>query len=214
MCCEDFSSYLQLDDWVLCRVRQKCNNMRNIWEDQNITPSYKLSGNFRQVVDEPCSKEASPSIEMVRSYLYKDYPMLPYMFASQKVLPTIKTTSSISFQDTTTGNEKSCSPTPVYHKADSNKINNGGQFLVSSLDSLINPLKRKPEGNVHPQRRCSVAPSKKICNRDYQKEEASNGSMMNPWGLNQLGADYLNVDQWSSIIQYQELSQLIGFPCN
>ncbi|XP_062003865.1 NAC transcription factor 29-like [Rosa rugosa] len=200
---------MRLDDWVLCRVRQKCNNSRNIWEDQNTTPSYKLSGHFRQGVDE---QEASPSIEMVRSYLYKDCPMLPYIFASQKVHPTIKTTSSISFQDTTE-NRKSCSPTPVYQEADSNKINNDGQFLVSSLDSLINPLKRKPEGND--QRRSSVAPSKRICNRDDQKEEISNGSMINPWGIdNQFGADSFNADQWSSMIQYQELSQLIGFPCN
>ncbi|KAK9920889.1 hypothetical protein M0R45_029427 [Rubus argutus] len=200
---------MRLDDWVLCRVRQKCNNSRNIWEDQNTTPSYKLYGHFRQV-DEPCSKEANPSIEMVRSYLYKDCPMLPYIFASQKVLPSIKTTSSISFQDSTE-NKKSCSLTPVYHHVDSNRINNnGGQFLFSSLDSLIiNPLKRKPEGTD--QQRCSVAPSKKICNRENPKEEVISTGSMNLWGIdNQFEADHFNADQWSSMIQYQELSQLIG----
>lgn len=204
-----FSSW-QLDDWVLCRVRQKCNSSRSIWEDQN-SPCYKL-GAYTKQADETCSKDTNPSIEMVRNYLYKDCPMLPYIFASPE-LPYTKTTLSISFQGS--GDKNSC--TTIHENDSSNK--NNGQLLASSLESLINPFKRKPaaEGNGHHQ--SFVTPSKRICSREYQEEVSTSigrdGCPMNSWGVDQSGSaeNNFNADQWSSMIQYQELSQLIGFQC-
>ncbi|KAM1159254.1 hypothetical protein ACFX15_031847 [Malus domestica] len=199
---------MRLDDWVLCRVRQKCNNTRSIWEDQNSPPSYKL-GAYTKQVDGPCSNDTNPSIEMVRNYLYKDCPMLPYIFASPE-LPYAKTASSISFQGT--GNTKSCSTS--LHENNSNETNE--LLLVYSIDDLINPLKRKPtEGNGY---KSFVTPSKRICSRDYKEEEVNSSTSrdcraMNLWGVDQSGSadNNLNADQGSSMIQYQELSQLIGF---
>ncbi|ONI03099.1 hypothetical protein PRUPE_6G238600 [Prunus persica] len=202
---------MRLDDWVLCRVRQKCNGSRSIWEDQNSPPSYKL-GAYTKQADEKCSKDTNPSIEMVRNYLYKDCPMLPYIFASPE-LPYTKTTSSISFLGS--GDTKSC--TTIHENDSSNK--NNGQLLASSLESLINPFKRKPaaEGNGHHQ--SFVTPSKRICSREYQEEVSTSigrdGCSMNFWGVDHSGSaeNNFNADQWSSMIQYQELSQLIGFQC-
>ncbi|CAL8164961.1 unnamed protein product [Prunus armeniaca] len=169
---------MRLDDWVLCRVRQKCNSSRSIWEDQTSPPSYKL-GAYTKQADETCSKDTNPSIEMG------------------------------------SGDTNSC--TTILENDSSNK--NNGQLLASSLESFINPFKRKPaaEGNGHHQ--SFVTPSKRICSREYQEEVSTligrDGCAMNSWGVDQSGSaeNNFNADQWSSMIQYQELSQLIGFQC-
>ncbi|CAL2267758.1 unnamed protein product [Prunus armeniaca] len=169
---------MRLDDWVLCRVRQKCNSSRSIWEDQTSPPSYKL-GAYTKQADETCSKDTNPSIEMG------------------------------------SGDTNSC--TTILENDSSNK--NNGQLLASSLESFINPFKRKPaaEGNGHHQ--SFVTPSKRICSREYQEEVSTSigrdGCAMNSWGVDHSGSaeNNFNADQWSSMIQYQELSQLIGFQC-
>lgn len=183
------------------------SNYRNTWEDRNDS-SYEASG-FVSKVNELWPMNTNPNIEMVKSYLYNDCPMLPYIFASQD-FPTCMDTdrSSISFQDS----DKSC--TAVYEGNSNQKEN--FQLSASSFESLCNPLKRKlMEGNN--QRDNRVPPSKKIKEGNVQQKEENILSVISYDGTVEMniyetdhseGNNFSEDHQWSSIMKYQELSHL------
>ncbi|CAN0926864.1 NAC transcription factor 29 [Linum grandiflorum] len=112
---------MRLDDWVLCRVKKKCSNPRSIWEDQSAT-----------VQELPKQHELRQM--NVKSYLYKECPMLPYIFASQE-FPCTKQASSINIQ----GSEQSS----ISGYAEDYDDKNFQFSSVISLDNFFNPLKRK-----------------------------------------------------------------------
>ncbi|CAN1304675.1 NAC transcription factor 25 [Linum perenne] len=123
---------MRLDDWVLCRVKQKCSNPKSLWEDRS-APIQELPGTFPKQ-NEKIQMNINPNDDMVRNYLYKECPMLPYIFASQD-FSCSKPASSINFQ----GSDKSS--TSGYEEDSDDK---NLQFSsVTSLDNFFNPLKRK-----------------------------------------------------------------------
>nr|AIA57531.1 NAC domain-containing protein [Boehmeria nivea] len=84
---------MRLDDWVLCRVRKKTNhNTRNTWEDLTNCPSYVPRSYFKGLDrdDDDDDRQTCPrsttntsqNLEMIIDYMYKDFTMLPYIFAS------------------------------------------------------------------------------------------------------------------------------------
>ncbi|KAI3791746.1 hypothetical protein L2E82_05608 [Cichorium intybus] len=78
---------MRLDDWVLCRVRQKTCSPRNFHED------------YGQRVPEPkksttVSTVTNPNFEIFNENLFKDCPMLPFMFGSPLDFPSMDTLSS------------------------------------------------------------------------------------------------------------------------
>ncbi|KAL7594318.1 hypothetical protein Lser_V15G28467 [Lactuca serriola] len=80
---------MRLDDWVLCRVRMKTCTPRNSCEDHG------------QRVLEPeksmiFSTDKNPNLEILKESLFKDCPMLPFMFGSHLDFPSIDTMCSIS----------------------------------------------------------------------------------------------------------------------
>ncbi|CAN1304672.1 NAC transcription factor 25 [Linum perenne] len=122
---------MRLDDWVLCRVKQKCSNPKSLWEDRS-APIQELPGTFPKQNEK--IQMNNPNDDMVRNYLYKECPMLPYIFASQD-FSCSKPASSINFQ----GSDKSS--TSGYEEDSDDK---NLQFSsVTSLDNFFNPLKRK-----------------------------------------------------------------------
>ncbi|CAN1304673.1 NAC transcription factor 25 [Linum perenne] len=122
---------MRLDDWVLCRVKQKCSNPKSLWEDRS-APIQELPGTFPKQNEK--NYFINPNDDMVRNYLYKECPMLPYIFASQD-FSCSKPASSINFQ----GSDKSS--TSGYEEDSDDK---NLQFSsVTSLDNFFNPLKRK-----------------------------------------------------------------------
>lgn len=63
----------QLDDWVLCRVRQKTSGTRSTWEDSH-TRSYEPRGYFQLINENPnqqASRSTLPSIDMASSIRIK-----------------------------------------------------------------------------------------------------------------------------------------------
>ncbi|CAN1135480.1 NAC transcription factor 25 [Linum perenne] len=162
---------LQLDDWVLCRVKLKCSSPRSVWEDQsatvqelpgtfpkqhellqmnavNLFKSIKVDPSIEMVVQSHVAKTVNtdvnddmvknyftnPNDEMVKNYLYKECPMLPYIFASQE-FPCTKPASSINIQ----GSEKS----GISGYEEDSEDKNFRFSSVISLDNFFNPLKRK-----------------------------------------------------------------------
>ncbi|XP_071908226.1 NAC domain-containing protein 18 isoform X2 [Coffea arabica] len=71
---------MRLDDWVLCRVRQKTGTAGNLWEDRN-GPASKETAQCHPKLDKHCpvpmgtTSTAPATAEMVREYLYRDCPM-------------------------------------------------------------------------------------------------------------------------------------------
>lgn len=187
---------MQLDDWVLCRVRQKiCGNPRNNWEDI-YDPVSDQEASFLPKMNELWPVSTNPRMENLKSHLYDDCPMIPYIFASQDNFPYVDSTtaSCISFQE-------SLNP----------------PFSVSSFDSLFNPQKRKL--NMQTTELEDDSPqSKKMANpRDVEKEviiiSVSNDSTadMNINETDQSEGDYnFSHYQWNPIMQFQD--QLHNMP--
>ncbi|CAN1775750.1 NAC transcription factor 29 [Linum perenne] len=147
---------MRLDDWVLCRVKLKCSSPRSIWEDQSATVQ-ELPGTFPKQ-HELLQMNANPSDEMVKNYLYKECPMLPYIFASQE-FPCTKPASSINIQ----GSEKS----GISGYEEDSEDKNFRFSSVISLDNFFNPLKRK---NVQTDEQDSFSLSKKPKNGDLEED--------------------------------------------
>ncbi|CAI0426919.1 unnamed protein product [Linum tenue] len=195
---------MRLDDWVLCRVRQKCSSPRSLWEDPS-APLKELAGTFPkqnellQMTANLCKtmNSTTPSIEIVnnnhvgkpgntnnlnnddivknyftnpnddavKNYLYKECPMLPYIFASQDFssCTTKQPASSINFQ----GSEKS---SISGYEEDSSDDKNLQFSSVTSLDNFFNPLKRKDVGREHQQQDSSFYLGKKPKNGDFDED--------------------------------------------
>ena len=190
---------LQLDDWVLCWVREKSSIQRNSWEDRNVTSHEPDS--YLPKLNELWPSNTNHNVEMAKSYLFNDCPMLPYIFASQDI-PCFDTTSSIRFQSS----NKSCTSV---QEANSDKKNS--QISFRSLETMFNPLKRKSmEGGN--QATSLFPPSKKLISEDREKEEvisvSNDCSDMNFYGTDHSEGNNFSQDQWNSIMQYQELNLL------
>ena len=144
---------IQLDDWVLCRVRQKSSIPRNIWEDRN-DPSNEPDS-YSLTADKACNMTTNSTIEMIKSNLFNDCPLLPYIFASQDF-------SAISYEGRNNGKSYSVS-------CENNSDQKNLQVSVSSVNSLFNPLKRNPiEGK---QYESFLPPSKKLNNNRNDKDK-------------------------------------------
>lgn len=175
---------LQLDEWVLCRVKQKTSSPRNTWEDSNEL-SCEPTNNFQQV-------NGNFNPEPVKSSVQNEFPMLPYILASRSALPnSIGMASSAGFacNDDIKGY-------PIAHEDNLNII--GAQFLASAMEGLYNPQKRKA---IEVNQLEYASPNKKLSlgvDDDKQRLEMDVSK----------GYNFSNFDQWTSIIQPQELNSL------
>ncbi|CAI0426909.1 unnamed protein product [Linum tenue] len=153
---------MRLDDWVLCRVRQKCSSPRSLWEDPS-APLKELAGTFPK--QNELNYFTNPNDDAVKNYLYKECPMLPYIFASQDFssCTTKQPASSINFQ----GSEKS---SISGYEEDSSDDKNLQFSSVTSLDNFFNPLKRKDVGREHQQQDSSFYLGKKPKNGDFDED--------------------------------------------
>lgn len=129
------------------------------------------------------------SPEPVKNYVQKqnEYPMLPYILASKSVLP-----NSIGMSS---NNEKSHAS--LYE----NNLNIiGAQFLSSAAEGLFNPQKRKAvEENIEMDFYA-------VLNKNLSREVDDVNQRLEI-DLSK-GYNSYNFDQWTSIIQPQELNSL------
>lgn len=124
--------WFQLDEWVLCRVRQKTGSPRRGLEDSNEVSYYEPTSQFHEM-----NENSNP--EPVKNYVQNEYPMLPYILASKSVLPNTIGMSSDNVKPHAS----------FYEENNLNII--GAQFLSSATEGLFNnnnnPLKRKAVEN-------------------------------------------------------------------
>lgn len=120
--------------------------------------------------------------ESVKSYVQNEYPMLPYILASKSVLPNTIGMSSTNAK-----------PHASFYEENNLDII-GAQFLSSATEGLFNnPLKRKAVENN------SETDFYAVLNQNLSREVEKDLSK---------GYNFYNLDQWSSIIQPQEVNSL------
>nr|UBT01637.1 NAC transcription factor 33 [Litchi chinensis] len=169
---------MRLDDWVLCRVRQKSGNPRNTWDERNY-PTHEATG-FLPKANELWPSNTNPNVEIAKNLLCNDCPMLPYIFASQD-FPCMDTASSINFQDN--GHQK--------------------DNLMFSIASLDNSMKRKFNAEKYQRENgVSVPRSKKSAAEEIVISVSNNYE-----GTDHSDGNNSGHDQWR-VMQYQELNNL------
>ncbi|KAI4300259.1 hypothetical protein L6164_033656 [Bauhinia variegata] len=113
------SMSMRLDDWVLCRVRQKTGSPR---EDSNES-IHDPTSYFQQM-------NVNPNPEQIKNSMDNEFPMLPYTLTTESTVPSVAIASNISFQSSVSLQEDN-----------SSKIE--AQLLECAAEGLLNPLKRK-----------------------------------------------------------------------
>lgn len=203
--------FIQLDDWVLCRVRKKSGMLRNTREEHRNGPSYinepAATAYFQPVLeDQPQSMNMNPNpFAAVRNYLYNDSPMLPYIFAASHEISSNSmqnATSSISFPISSSINGTSCPSS--FHEDYTNIIN-------SSSSNFLSPLKRiiSLEGYQEIRDDGFFPPTKKVIS--HKSDDHSMG-IVKFCGTDHIQDTNLEADQWSSsLVQYQEFENDLVF---
>ncbi|KAK9279857.1 hypothetical protein L1049_013539 [Liquidambar formosana] len=192
---------MRLDDWVLCRVRQKGNMSKNTCEGQD-SPSTELVSHLPTIESQPTYTNHNTG--MFTDPLFKDCHQVIASILMYQDLPPIKTVSSVSFQGSNEGN--SCSS--LYEDI-SDKMNS--PITVSSFDSFLNPSKRKKsiEGN-----RCANSPSKKQLTNNNKNEDPCGNTLGNNdmfYNQNQSQYNFFNPNPSNSIINLQDLTDELAF---
>ncbi|KAL3536286.1 hypothetical protein ACH5RR_004747 [Cinchona calisaya] len=227
----------KLDDWVLCRVRQKTGmSGGNFWEDINgpnpkepaVQCPPKLDKNCPNIPMGTRSSTAPVNVEMVGEYLHKDCSMLSFLFNSQNFPCMDHTVSNISFQ----GNNKTLSHHETPRMETISNISFEGKKTSSSvcgdnfnIDYLQNSIPPPPSSNglllQVRKRKIIEGNSEDIISIKHQREEipqsTSNDTMgtMVSSSTNQMDdRNNSNVDdhQLGSMMMYQDLYSL-AFAC-
>ena len=172
---------LQLDEWVLCRVRQKASSTRSIWEDSNES-IHEPTSHFQEM-----SENSNP--EPAKNSMHNEYPMLPYILASKSSL-----SDSIGIAS---GSGFGCNNDVKAYASLHDDIIIGAQSMAPVAEGLINPLKRK--NNEEKELDLYASLNEKL------SEEVDVGKQRLEKDVNK-GYNFSNFDHWSSIIQPQELN--------
>ncbi|MED6131092.1 hypothetical protein PIB30_006713 [Stylosanthes scabra] len=202
------STKVRLDEWVLCRVRQKTGSPRSTFEDPNEL-IYEPTKNIhhQQMNDENFNNNPEPSV-VKTSIVNNEFPMLPYILASRSTLPnSIGVSSSTGF----VRNYGSVHDED-HHPNNLNVI--GAQFLLASaMESLYNtnnnPLKRKSIEEEEEKNHLEYDPPNKKIRVELVDnngdDKATSVVMDTSKGYNN---NFGYFDQWNSITQPQELNSL------
>ncbi|KAK7245146.1 hypothetical protein RIF29_39981 [Crotalaria pallida] len=182
---------MRLDDWVLCRVRKKISSLKITLEEDSNELGYEQTSYFPQMNENYNNPDDEP---VLKNSMHNEFPMLPYILASKTTLPaSIGMASSTSFH---------CNDdTKAYASVHEDSLDIiGAQFLASAAESFFNnPLKRKAiEENQFDLYVPSSKKQRQVDDGEKQKLEIDVSK----------GYNFNNFDQWSSIIQPQELNSL------
>jgi len=123
---------LQLDDWVLCRVRNKGYSLKNLSENQEYPCEPSKPLNLPSGEERPTNVNFRSDI--ITDYQFKDYKIIASILVGG-VIPPTENMSSLSV------NGSKCNNLTSVYEEGFNKVNS--QTKISSLECYFNPLKRK-----------------------------------------------------------------------
>lgn len=190
---------MRLDDWVLCRVRQKTKvpkkNVQNQDRQSPEAPRYSLKTEAAQ----PTCTYFNPHMSM--DHLFKDCQLIAYLLAG-KAPPSMEAISNISVEGSKNGNNINS----VYYESSDNI---DSPSTVYPTSNCVNTLKRKAfEENEH-----------NICTKDSRKQNkngsnkdlignAGAGDDANGYSHIQYQENIVNMIPPNSMIDFQELNDL------
>lgn len=190
---------MRLDDWVLCRVRQKTKvpkkNVQNQDRQSPEAPRYSLKTEAAQ----PTCTYFNPHMSM--DHLFKDCQLIAYLLAG-KAPPAMEAISNISVEGSKNGNNINS----VYYESSDNI---DSPSTVYPTSNCVNTLKRKDfEENEH-----------NICTKDSRKQNkngsnkdlignAGDGDDANGYSHIQYQENIVNIIPPNSMIDFQELNDL------
>ncbi|KAM7527912.1 hypothetical protein LguiB_031322 [Lonicera macranthoides] len=128
---------MRLDDWVLCRIRQKGNMSKNTSEAQGSGPSKPVA--CQPEYEELLSAQANPiaNTAIIQDTLFKECHIVASILAGHNLPPIEAISSTTTFSST--DNSKICGSTL---EDDSSRGNTG--VKSSSFDNFLNSWKGKP----------------------------------------------------------------------
>ncbi|XP_027348971.1 NAC transcription factor 29-like [Abrus precatorius] len=172
---------MRLDEWVLCRVRQKSSYSRSIWEDSNDL-IYEPTSQFLQM-----NQNSNP--EQVKNTVHNEFPMLPYILASKSAMPnSISMASSSDFD--------CIDDVKAYASLHEDNFNIIGA-LAPLAEGLFSPQKRKATEENELDLYAPLKLSKEVDDGKQRIEIEG-----------RKGYNFNNFDQWSSIKEPQEFNSL------
>ncbi|AES67449.1 putative transcription factor NAM family [Medicago truncatula] len=123
---------MRLDDWVLCRVRNKGYSLKNLSENQENPSEPTIPLNLPRGEERPTNVNLRSDI--ITDYQFKDYQIIASILVGG-VIPPTENMSSLSVNGSKFNNLNSVSE-EGFNKANSQTTN-------YSLECYFNPLKRK-----------------------------------------------------------------------
>lgn len=189
---------LQLDDWVLCRVRQKGNVSRNTFEVEE--SAKKELVRYLTNAEEVHPTHTNYNTDMITECLNKDCRLLASILAEQ-ALPPIETISRVNFQGINKGN----SFTLVYDDGN-NKVNY--PITVSSSENN-NALKRKcnEEDGHHNLLPCNKKLNSGNRIEDLPPSKTLSGNDVNYYGQSQSQDRLYDPNPSDPIVSFLELNE-------
>lgn len=160
--------FSQLDDWVLCRVRQKGNTSKKNWEVED-GPNKLVS--FMPNITELPSDNIAANAGITTDYLLKDCQILASMVAPQQISP-IKTASNATFPCRNNDNNRDSD----------NTSGNGHNFTTTSFfQTFLNPtISTFNNGNMSD----NSVDTEMLELEGYRNEFLPSGNMLNTNAMN------------------------------
>ncbi|XAR59769.1 hypothetical protein NMG60_11015731 [Bertholletia excelsa] len=180
---------MRLDDWVLCRLREKGNTSRN--SPGNIQVGYS------PLIEELPSTHACTNTNIIRDYGYQGCQVFESLFPGQS-FAQIENVSSGIFHDNDSG---------LLHKDRSDKGNS--PVPDTYFDTIFNALKGKTnEENIYDN---ILLPTKTMANNKDNKDNLPanmlNDNGMNFYIQNQSQGDIFNSNPLNAISSLQRLNE-------
>lgn len=175
----------QLDDWVLCRVREKISSPRSTWEELN-EPSYEPLSDFQQM-----NYESRDPEETVKNHVLSEYPMLPYILRSKKNIDLL----SMGNPSSSLSNQRN---DHAFVNKDTSNIESQFSEFTANESLMKRKLCEQSQIDLY-----NSPPIKKLreedCQRNVQDIDISES-------YNSSFSSFF--DHWNAIIQPQELNNL------
>nr|QSD99853.1 NAC family transcription factor [Melilotus albus] len=125
---------MRLDDWVLCRVRNKGYSLKNLSENQENPSEPNIPLNLQRG-EEQHQTNTNFRADMITDYQYKDYQIIASILVGGVIHPT-ENISSMSF------NGSKCNNLTSVYEEGFNKVSSQ-TTIIPSLECYFNPLKGK-----------------------------------------------------------------------
>ncbi|XP_057458505.1 NAC transcription factor 32-like [Lotus japonicus] len=189
---------MRLDDWVLCRVRNKGYSSKNLGENQEMSFEPNLPANLLRSEEYPTNPNFQAGL--IKDYQYKDYQIIASILIGGTIPPT-ENMSSLRLESSK-GNRVTSVCEDGFDKVIS-------QTTIPSLGSYLNPLKRKSNEDDQYENLISFNRKFNTENKvDHSPSKVFTNRELNCYNQNQSQDDIFNGTPPDPSISFQQLNEI------